>query len=194
MIESKKAVFAGSFDPFTCAHAEIVRKALQIFPEVIVAIADDTGRARVAPIETRVQIAQITLNDFDKSGREGDFTNHPLANRQPPTTIRAIHTLKVVPFSGLLTDFMAAEGAQFMIRGLRDFMDLKYEQNIAEVYKSQNAKFEQIYFLTGHNFMHISGTIVRELAALGGNLDGYVAGAAQGLVRQTYGERITNNE
>jgi len=91
-----------------------------------------------------------------------------------------------MPFTGLLTDFMAAEGAQFMIRGLRDFMDLKYEQNIAEVYRSQNAKFEQIYFLTGYNFMHISGTIVRELVGLNGNLDGYVARPAQELVKKTY--------
>jgi len=157
-------MFAGSFNPFTEAHTEIVRKALRVFPEVIVAVAESTGKASVAPIEIRCGIAQLSLKNL------------------PGVTVK--------PFSGLLTDFMTAEKAVFMIRGLRDFMDLKYEQNIAEVYKSQNANFEQIYFLTDHKFMHISGTIVRELAALGGDLDGYVAKDAQALVKKTYGGTV----
>ena len=164
-VKAQKAVFAGSFDPFTCAHAEIVRKSLQVFSEVIVAVADHTGRSRVAPLSARVQIARLSVG-----GTWG----------QPPRVC-------VEPFSGLLTDFMAAAETRFLIRGLRDFMDLRHEQDIAEVYRSQNAKFEQIYFLTDHKFMYISGTIVRELAALGGSLDGYVALEAQELVRKTYG-------
>ena len=158
---SQKAVFAGSFDPFTLAHAEIVRQARLIFPEVIVAVAGDTGKARVASADVRRKIAEASLS---------------------------LPGVRVTSFSGLLTDFMAAEKAVFMIRGLRDFMDLIYEQNISEVYKSQNADFEQVYFLSDHKFMHISGTIVRELARLGGNLNGYVAEGARTLVYKIYGQ------
>ena len=156
-----KAIFAGSFDPFTMGHAEIVTKALGVFSEIVIAIADNGGKV-VADVKKRCEIAKVSLSNSKN--------------------------VVIKPFSGLLTDFMTSENCTFMIRGLRDSADFLYEQNLAAVYKSQNTEIEQVYFITTHKYKHISGTIVRELARLGGNLDGYVAKPAQELVKAVYRE------
>ena len=155
-----KAVFAGSFDPFTEGHLEIVKKARGMFGELVVAVAEDTGRKPAADIAKRREIAEKSL--------------------------RGITGVAVKSFSGFLVDFMKFEKSAVMVRGLRDQNDFLYEQQLAEVYKSQNHEIERVYFIGGHEYRHVSGTIVRELASLGGSLDGYVAKAAQDSVRKAY--------
>ncbi|MCL2061919.1 MAG: pantetheine-phosphate adenylyltransferase [Firmicutes bacterium] len=154
-----KAVFAGTFDPFTEGHYEIVNAARGIFTDITVAVADGCAKS-AAPIETRCTLAKLSLG--------------------------AMQGVRVEAFSGLLTDFMQKNSCIYMIRGLRDVQDFLYEQNLAAVYASQNPEIKQIYFISAHKYKHVSSTIVRELAALGGNLNGYAAAAAQTLIKKTY--------
>lgn len=155
-----KEIFAGSFDPFTEGHYEVVKSAKEIFPEVVVAVAEDTGRRTTVDTELRCEIARQSLG--------------------------GIKGVTVKSFSGFLTDFMKSENCNLMIRGIRDQGDFVYEQNLAAVYKSQAPEIGQIYFLCTHKYLHVSGTMVRELSRLGGNLDGYVVKSAQDLVKKIY--------
>lgn len=153
-------VMAGTFDPFTLGHYDVAKRAAKLFDKVVVGVAD-TGERKAAPVDVRLEIARRSVED--------------LAN------------VEVVPFSGFLTDFAAGCGARVLVRGLRTYNDFEYEKALYEVYKSQDPDIETIYIMTSGAFSHISGSIVRELAHLGGSLDGYVTDAAKPLIRTHYG-------
>jgi len=154
-----KAIFVGSFNPFTQAHKDIVTLACQVFPSVVVAVAEDTGRVTVCDFATRIAIAKQSLQEM--AGVE------------------------VMGFKGLLTDFLKNQKTDFLIRGLRNEADFSAEQALMQVYKSQYAHIKPIYFITQNR--HISASVVRELARLGGTIEGYVAHAAKDLIVTTYG-------
>lgn len=155
----KITVLAGTFDPFTLGHLDIARRAAAIFDKVIVGVAD-TGERKAAPIDVRLEIARLSVADT--------------AN------------VEVRPFTGFLTDFAAAAGASVLVRGLRTYNDFEYEKALYEVYKSQRPELETVYIMTAGAYSHISGTIVRELARLGGDLRGYVAPSAVDTVKKYY--------
>jgi len=160
MNNKKNAIFAGSFDPFTLGHVEVVSAAREVFDEVLVAVANDTGK-NTKPIEARCEMVKLSLQN--------------------------ISGITVKPFSGLLTDFAKREGISHIIRGLRDANDFANEQNLAAVYKTQNPQISLIYFITSHKTKYISSTIVRELARLTGKLDKFVAVKILPLVKKLYG-------
>lgn len=144
----KKAVFAGSFDPFTMGHFDIISRAIRSFDEIYVGVAADTGKVCQLSLSDRTEIVKESLKD--------------------------LKNVYVTSFEGFLVDFVKACGAQFVLRGLRTSNDFEYEKALAEVYKSQMPKLELIYLISSHNYCHISSTIVRELATMGGNVKGYV--------------------
>lgn len=156
---SDKAIFAGSFDPFTIGHADIACRAAKVCSELIVAVAKDTGKKNAAPLEKRVEIAKLAVRD--------------------------IENVRVVAFSGLLTDFAKAEKADCFIRGLRTFFDFEYEKGLAEVYR-RTGGFDSLFLLSSADVSHVSSTLVRELAALGGDLKGFVSPACEELVKKVY--------
>lgn len=156
------SIMAGTFDPFTLGHYDVARRAASMFDKVIVGVAD-TGERKAAPIDVRLEIARKSL--------------------------AGLKNVEVRPFTGFLTDFAAQCGARILVRGLRTYNDFEYEKALYEVYKSQNPDIETIYIMTAGVCSHISGSIVRELAHLGGSLEGYVTASATELVRKHYGKR-----
>ena len=98
------AIYAGTFDPFTLGHEDVLDRARQIFDEVIVAVAADTGRNTFFSFEERVDLARRSL-----AGIEG---------------------VRVVGFEGLLSEFVKATGASVLIRGVRNGSDFDYDDNI----------------------------------------------------------------
>ncbi len=158
------AVFAGSFDPFTMGHYDIVSRAAGAFDKIILGVAADTGNKRCAvSLEERTKIAEASV---------GNLKN-----------------VEVKAFDGFLTDFVRVNNARVILRGLRTFADFEYEKALGEVYKSQDKDLEIFYLISSHDYCHISGTVVRDLARLGGSVDGYVHKNAEGLVKKFYSER-----
>jgi len=155
-----KAIFTGTFDPFTLGHANIVRQAREVFNSIIVAVALDTGRLSVTDIKTRVDIAEKSL--------------------------KGISGVEVVPFSGLLTDFAASNNTPFIVRGLRGEADFIQEQQLSAIYKTQNSSIKPVYFITDCTYAHISASVVRELVRLKGNISAYVNASAKDLIIKTY--------
>lgn len=145
---NSKAVFAGTFDPFTLGHYDIARRASNLFDKVYIAVADTQSKNVAFSLEKRIEIAKLSLKDLDN--------------------------VVVVPFSGFLVDFMKANGIKTMVRGLRNTIDFEYEKSLFSVYKSQYDEVEACYLMSSNDDAHISSSLVREVLSLGGDPSAYL--------------------
>ena len=122
---NNKAVFAGTFDPFTLGHYEIAERASKQFTTLYVAVADgNQAKTCRYNIKKRVRIAQLSLG--------------------------ALKNVIVVPFRGFLVDFMRENDIKVFVRGLRNAVDFDYERNLYNVYKSQDDSVEGCYFMASN--------------------------------------------
>lgn len=143
-----KALYAGSFDPFTCGHLDIVRKASKLFDEVYVLIGVNAQKKRHFNTEAMKTAIEKTL--FAEGITNG----------------------RVCVYEGLVAEFSRANGIGFMVRGLRNNMDYNYEENIAEVNKLMNPESETVYFRADNS--GISSSMVRELLSYGRDVSMFV--------------------
>lgn len=154
-----KAIIVGTFDPFTIGHRDIAERALKIFGNVRIAVAEDTGKTP-APIETRLEIARQSMLDLDG--------------------------VVVESYSGLTSDYLKSIGERVvLVRGIRNSRDMEYERDHARIYKSLCGA-EAVCFLTAAEYQHISSTVVRQLAQLQSPLDEYVVESAKELISKVY--------
>lgn len=161
-----KAVLAGAFDPFTAGHRDLAERAAKIFGEVIVAVAVDTGKT-TADISDRLSIAQASVS--------------------------GIQNARVVPFSGLLTEFLNANAPCVLLRGLRGVRDAEYERDLCRIYGS-GSDCECVYLFSRAELEHVSSTTVRQLAELGAGLDGYAAPQAIESIKKVYGKTAKRSD
>lgn len=155
-----KAIFAGAFDPFTLGHKDIAERAAKAFGSVTVAVAADTGKS-TAPLATRVEIARKALD--------------------------GVGGISVMPFDGLLSEFIKTQGECVLVRGIRNSRDMEYERDHARIYNSL-CGVDMLCLMPAAQYEHISSTVVRELAALGGELKGYIAPKTEALIIAAYGK------
>lgn len=132
----KTALFPGSFDPFTSGHEAIVRRALALFDQVVVAVGVNTDKHYMFTTEERLEIINNLFKD------------------EPNVEARA--------FSGMTIDFCHEVGAQFIVRGIRNAKDLEYEQTVAAVNQSLDSSIDTIILLSDLEHRDISSTLVRE--------------------------------
>ena len=142
------AVYPGSFDPITNGHVDLVRRSLQVFDRIVVAVAFNPNKdsAWFTPAE-RVEMIQQTFR------AEGD---------------------RVVAdaFSGLLVDYVAERGASVIIRGLRAVADFEYEFQMTMMNRHLRSQVETIFMMTGETHFYTSSKLVKEVASLGGDVTG----------------------
>lgn len=134
----KKAVFPGSFDPFTIGHADIVRRAMPLFDEIIIAVGINHQKQPTFPLEQRLEMIRKAFADTDK-----------------------VH---VMSYDTLTADFAAEQGAEYIIRGIRSVQDFEYERAMADANKQlSGGKLETVIFYTDPRYAHISSSLVRDL-------------------------------
>lgn len=138
MTTKRIALFPGSFDPFTKGHEDIVLRGLKLFDEIIVAIGYNSKKS--------TRYFEI---DFMKERIESAFVNYP--------------NIRVVTFSELTAEFAKKNGANYLLRGLRNTTDFEYENSIAQVNRHLNAELESVFLITSPQFASINSTIVREV-------------------------------
>ena len=147
---STTAVYPGSFDPITNGHVDIVRRSLQVFSRVVVAVlANPNKDSSWFTPEERVAMIRETFR------AEGD---------------RVIADA----FSGLLVDYAAAKGAKVIIRGLRAVADFEYEFQMTMMNRHLRPQVETIFMMTGESHFYTSSRLVKEVASLGGNVSGLI--------------------
>lgn len=141
----RKAVFPGSFDPFTKGHEDIVLRGLRLFDEIIIAIGYNSQKS-VRYFEVKMMIDQINKT----------FHNHP--------------GVSVTTYDELTAEFARKHNAHFLLRGLRNTTDFEYENSIALVNKSLNNELESVFLITSPQFASISSSIIREVHRYGGDV------------------------
>ena len=143
-----KAVYPGTFDPLTRGHEDLVRRASTLFDSLVLAIADSKAKRPFFTVEERIDMAKHVLRD--------------------------VKNVEVLGFSGLLTDFVRQQKARVVLRGLRAVSDFEYEFQLAGMNRHLFPKMETIFLTPSEQHMFISATLVREIAALGGNVSKFV--------------------
>jgi pantetheine-phosphate adenylyltransferase len=145
---SKKAIFPGTFDPFTNGHLDIVTRGLKIFDEIVVAIGVNSGKQHLFTLDQRT------------AWLEELFTNEP--------------RVSVIHYEGLTATFAESIGAQFILRGLRTTQDFMYEQQIAYVNEDLTAHVQSVFVMSDQKNASVSSTIVRDLIRYNGTYQKYL--------------------
>ena len=144
----KRAVCSGSFDPVTNGHIDIFERASLMFDELIICVFNNIKKQGFFPIKQRVEL-------LEKSTTQ-------------------LKNVKVMSFSGLLTDFMQEQGANIIVRGIRSVKDLEYEENEAYMIRHLAPTIDTVFLLTKPEYSFVSSSAIRELYAFNGKVDGLV--------------------
>ncbi len=155
---SKHIVYPGTFDPLTRGHEDLVRRAASLFDEVTLAVAANRNKNSLFSVEERVDLARTVLADL------------PHVN--------------VTGFSGLLANFLQAQGTHLVLRGLRAVSDFEYELQLASMNRKLSPHIETLFLTPAEQHMFVSASMVREIAALGGDVSEFVHPAVHAALRQ----------
>ncbi len=142
------AIYAGTFDPMTLGHEDLLRRAVNLFDHVIVAIAASLAKRPFFSLEERVKMATEVLRPYPNA--------------------------EVCSFDGLLMDFLHMKQAKVILRGLRAASDFEYEFQMAGMNRNLFPEVETIFLTPSEQYMFISATMVREIAILGGDVSKFV--------------------
>ncbi|WP_287496210.1 pantetheine-phosphate adenylyltransferase [Pandoraea sp. CB10b_02] len=142
------AIYPGTFDPLTRGHEDLVRRAAGIFDKLVVGVADSKNKKPFFTLQERIDIAREVLGHYPNVSVEG--------------------------FSGLLKDFVRKHQARVIVRGLRAVSDFEYEFQMAGMNRYLLPDVETMFMTPSDQYQFISGTIVREIAQLGGDVSKFV--------------------
>lgn len=142
------AVYPGTFDPFTRGHEDLVRRASSIFTKLIVGVADSKNKRPIFTLEERIEIAKEVLSHYPN--------------------------VEIAGFSGLLKDFAREHSARVIVRGLRAVSDFEYEFQMAGMNRYLLPDVETLFLTPSDQYQFISGTFVREIALMGGDVSKFV--------------------
>jgi pantetheine-phosphate adenylyltransferase len=143
-----KAVYPGTFDPFTRGHEDLVRRAATLFDQVVLGIADSRAKRTFFSLDERVAMAKDVLSE--------------------------LKNVQVIGFSGLLINFVREQNARVVVRGLRAVSDFEYEFQLAGMNRNLWPEMETVFLTPSEHHMFTSATLVREIAMLGGDVAEFV--------------------
>jgi len=154
-------VYPGTFDPPHLGHLDIVKRSCALFNKVVVAIAKSPRKHLLFDLEERLDMFRVMVEDLGPK-------------------------VEVKGFEGLLVDFMQKEGIKVIVRGVRLFTDFEYELQIA-LNNNKLAGVETIFMMPSQEYIHISSTIVRDIASYCGKLEGLVHPYVAKKIREKFG-------
>ncbi len=143
------AVYPGTFDPLTLGHEDLIQRSAQLFDQVIVAVAVAHHKKTMFSLDERLEMAR--------------------------EAVRAWPQVTVESFSGLVRDFVVARGGKVMVRGVRSLTDFDYEVQLAGMNRRLAPEVDTVFLTPGEGVQHISSTLVREIATLGGEVGPFVS-------------------
>ena len=142
------AIYPGTFDPVTNGHTDLVQRATRMFDRVIVAVAANPGKTPAFSLDERVDMARIALTGLDN--------------------------VEICGFDTLLVDFSKRMGAQVILRGLRAVSDFEFEFQLAGMNRKMAPGVETVFMMPAEQYTYLSSSLVREIAALGGDVSDFV--------------------
>lgn len=144
----KKAIYPGTFDPVTLGHIDIIKRSTKLCDELIVAVAYHTAKTTVFDINERIEMIEAAIKD--------------------------LKNVKVVEFKGMLVDFVHAQNANIIIRGLRTFSDYEYELQLALANRRMAPDIETVFIMSSVENTFVSATLLKQIASIGGDLNSFV--------------------
>lgn len=144
----RRVVYPGSFDPITNGHLDIIKRASEIFDEVVVAVLVNPDKKGLFDINDRVNLIEKTTSD--------------------------IANVRVESFTGLLIDFMNKVEANIIVKGLRAISDFEYEFQMALLNTKLDSNIETVFLMTSEKYSYISSSSIKQIAMFGGNITDFV--------------------
>ena len=144
----KVGIYAGSFDPITLGHLDIIKRAARITKKLIIAVLNNNAKKPAFSVEERVELIRKVTKD--------------------------IPGVEVMSFSGLTVDFAKEQNANVFVRGLRAVTDFEYELQIAQLNHKLNPDIDTIFLTTSVEYSYLSSSIVKEIASYGGDISQFV--------------------
>jgi pantetheine-phosphate adenylyltransferase len=154
----RTAIYAGSFDPITRGHEDLIVRSLEFVDRLIVAVATNSAKQPLFSVEERVELIRAAVGHDSR--------------------------IEVTSFGGLLVDFAAHEKANLLIRGLRAVSDFEYEYQMALMNRHLSPRLETVYMVPSLETTYISASLVREIARYGGDLTSLVHPAVADALRK----------
>ena len=157
---SQIIIYPGTFDPITLGHKDLVMRASELFEEVVVAVAGDTGKNTLFSYEERIELCEKVF--------------------------AGIAGVKVTGFHGLVADFASSLGAKGLLRGLRAVSDFEYEFQLANMNRRLKPDLESLFLTPSEQYSFISSSLVREIARLQGDVSEFVEPVVSEALKQKY--------
>lgn len=156
----KKAVCPGTFDPITNGHLDIIRRGLEIFDEVIVAVAKNPKKMPLFSLEERLELIR--------------------------GSVKGLQNVRVDAFDGLLVDYARSNKGIAIIRGLRAISDFEYEFQMALMNRRLDSDIETVFMMPSEEYSYLTSTIVKEVASFGGSVKDLVPEVVEEALRQKF--------
>ena len=154
------AIYPGSFDPLTFGHVDLVRRAALLFERLILAVSVRVRKSALFTIEERLDMARQLTKDMPN--------------------------VEVEAFDGLLVDYVKSKGGNVVVRGLRAFSDFEYEFQMALTNRKMAPDVETLFMMPKEVFSYVSSSVVREIAALGGNISEFAPDFVQDALKKKF--------
>lgn len=156
----KIAICAGTFDPLTYGHLDVIERAFKIFPQLIIGVAASEGKSPLFSLEERIELVKNSISHM-------------------PTII-------LKPFDGLLVDLAESVEAHVIIRGLRAFSDFEYEFQMALTNRKLKPEIETLFLMPKQDHSYVSSSNVREVAKMGGDVSQFVPVSVQNALKDKF--------
>ena len=160
-MNKKTAVYPGSFDPITYGHLDIIERGLEVFDEIVIAVARNSEKKSLFSTEERIHHIEATIGD------------------NPNVTVDT--------FDGLLVDYVLSKGAKIILRGLRAVSDFEYEFQIAQMNHNLKNEVETLFMMTSVPYGYLSSSIVKEVASLNGPVESLVPPVVRQALQEKFG-------
>lgn len=154
------AVYPGSFDPITNGHLDVIKRASRLYDKVIVGVLSNSSKSPLFSVDERIDMIASVTKDLKNVSADS--------------------------FTGLLVDFAKSNNATVIIKGLRTVADFEYELQMALLNKALNPEYETVFLMTDTKYSYISSSMVKEVAKLNGDLNGFVPAQIVEKIKNKY--------
>jgi len=164
----KRVIYPGMFDPVTNGHIDVIKRAMELFDEVVVTVARNPAKTGMFSVEERVMMIEESIKDFEN--------------------------VKVDSFDGLTVEHAETLGAIGIIRGLRAITDFEYEFQMALMNRKLSADIKTIFVMPHEKYTYLNSTIIRNLAMFGGDVSKFVPPIVERKLREKFSEQYAKHD